>query len=381
MGLVYIEHPELGPQKTRLSSDVAASASSSTVENNDGFATNDYVVFGKPGEELTEIVKLTSTTGNTTLGHTTGPVFAHSARTPTSQIKYNQVKIYSATSETGTYSLLATIDLDIDEKETIYDDTTGDSSTWYKVKYYNETTTALSDFSSAVQATGYTEQSLYSMQSEILEDFGDPHADEIGRNRLRSYLRAGVRRLTLDLIKTYPTFRRNYTTQSLTADDEEYDYPTRFLGFYMIWVNFSGSTKANAYKIEKFESEEALDEPSLTFNEGDPRIFLRDTSYIIKPTPDTTGGTAFLWYWDYPTAMTDPVDTHGLPHGAREPLIAYTLYRLWLTRGEAQTETSDRYRQEWRDSKDEWMEFVGQTRSVHAPRQVRVTYGQDMYSG
>lgn len=380
MGLVYIEHPELNKQKTRLSADVAAAATSSTVENNDNFAANDYCVFGKPGEELTEIVKLTSVTGNTTLGHTTGPVFAHSARTPISQIKYNQVKVYSASSETGTYSLLTTIDLDIDEEQTVYDDTTGTSTTWYKVKYYNETTTALSDYSAAVQATGYTDQSLYSMQTEVLEDYGDPNADEITRDRLRTYLRAGVRRLSVDLIKQYPTFLRTYTTQALTDDTEEYDYPDYFLGFYMVSVNFSGSSASDAYKIEKFEAEEAIDNPGQTYSKGDPRIFLRNTSYIIKPTPDSSSGYAFLWYWSYPTPMTDPDDTHGLPHGAREPLIAYALYRLWLTKGKANADTALMYKREWEDSRDDWIEFVGQARSVHAPRMVRVTSGQDLYS-
>ena len=91
--LVKISHPELGTGKTRLSADVAASATSSTVENNDNFAAADYVVFGNLGEEKTEIVLLTSVTAPSTLGHTTGPVFAHSARTPVQETKYNQIKI------------------------------------------------------------------------------------------------------------------------------------------------------------------------------------------------------------------------------------------------------------------------------------------------
>ncbi len=65
--LVRIYLPELNLQFTRLSADIAASATTSTVENNKGFATNDYVVFGKVGEEKTEIVKLTSASGIITL--------------------------------------------------------------------------------------------------------------------------------------------------------------------------------------------------------------------------------------------------------------------------------------------------------------------------
>ena len=159
--LVKIKHPDLGIGKTRLSADVAASATSSTVENYQGFVATDYVVFGKLGEENSEIVLLTSVTANVTLGHTTGPVFAHSARTSVSEIKYNQAKIYSDTASTGDFStLVTTLDLTPDEDYTIYDHTTGTSATWYKVKYYNETTEAISSFSDPVEGVGYTETSL-----------------------------------------------------------------------------------------------------------------------------------------------------------------------------------------------------------------------------
>jgi len=170
---IIVQHPNLENQETRLTADVAAAATSSTVENNTGFATGDYVVFGALGEEMTEIVLLTSATGTTTLGHTTGPIFAHSARTSVAQIKYNQAKIYTSDAEDGTYTLLTTVDLTLDQDETVYDDTTGTTATWYKIKYYNETTTALSSYSVAVLGTGYTEDSLYMMTEEIMEEFGD----------------------------------------------------------------------------------------------------------------------------------------------------------------------------------------------------------------
>jgi hypothetical protein len=145
----------------------------------------------------------------------------------------------------------------------------------------------------------------------------------------------------------------------------------------MVWVNFSGTSADSAYKVEKIEAEESIDQPDLTYAESDPRIFLRDATFIIKPTP--TGGMAFLWYWNYPEDMTDPNDVHGLPHGAREPLIAYCLYRLWLSRGKSQSDTALMYKKEWTDSRDDWIEFVGQTRGNWASRKLGVTSGTDLY--
>ncbi len=94
--------------------------------------------------------------------------FTHSARTPISEIKYNQAKIYSDTASTGEFTtLVATLDLMPDEDYTVYDHITGTSATWYKVKYYNETTEAISSFSDPVEGVGYTETSLYSMTDEV----------------------------------------------------------------------------------------------------------------------------------------------------------------------------------------------------------------------
>ena len=374
--LVNIQHPELGIGKTTLAADVAASATSSTVVNNEGFSTNDYVVFGKPGEEKTEIVLLTSATGNTTIGHTTGPIFPHSVRTPVQEIKYNQAKIYSSTTEDGTYSLVATVDLQINEDVTVYDHTAGTSATWYKVKYYNETTEVLSSYSSAVGGTGYTEDSLYTLSEAILSEFGDEKAQEIGRDRLKKLINMSVRKITRELIKVYPSLFGAYTTQTLTAGTDAYNFPTRFLAFKRVDVNFGGSVATDAYKVEDFQ-DEADQEPDTTYSTYDPRISLRGTQFVIKPNPPTTGGTAFLWYWQYPEAMDEYSDEHGLPFGANDVIVDYCLYRLWRNKN---LEKSNSYKGDYKTNIKEYLDFVGQAQQTYTPKKVKVVFGRDLYS-
>ena len=372
--LVKINPPSLGIGKTRLSADVAAAATSSTVENYQGFATNDYIVFGKLGEENSEIVLLTSVTANVTLGHTTGPVFTHSARTPISEIKYNQAKIYSDTASTGEFTtLVATLDLMPDEDYTVYDHTTGTSATWYKVKYYNETTEAISSFSDPVEGVGYTETSLYSMTDEVLEEFGDSDTKEISRKRVRSVIRAAVRKLTLELIKVLPDYRRSYTTQTLTSGTVAYDLPTRFLAFQRVDVNYSGSVATDAYKAD-FESE-SEGEPNTIYQKTDPRVFFRGDTFGLRPTPDGTG-TAFLWYWDYPEIMTEENDVHGLPHGARESIIMYALWRLWLPKNR---EKGFDYKKAYTEDKNDYIDFIARSRQFYTSKKVEITFGHDLY--
>lgn len=372
MGKIRIFHPELGGQFTRLASDAAIGATSSTVENNTGFANGDLAVWGNPGEEKAEIVAVTGVTGSTTIAHSAGLVFAHGSQTRISQIKYNQAEIYRATSEGGSYSLLTTVTLRIDEVYTVYDDTTGTSSSWYKIRYKNSVASTYSDYSPEVQATGYEENSLFSMTEEVLADFNDEDGVQVTRTQVRRYLRAGVRKLVLRMIKVMPDYRRQRTTQTLTSGTSAYDNPTRFLAFIKISISPNSAVETDAVEAE-FKSESDM-LSSFVYSENNPVVSFRAEQYIIKPTP--TGGTAFLYYWDYPASMVEDSDEHGLPYGARDILVSYALYRSWVNKN---TETSDQYKTDWRNDGDEWIEFVASSRQGSTNRSVQVIFGDDLY--
>ena len=374
---ILITHPELDGQETRLSADVAASASSSTVENNAGFGADDYTVFGKPGEELTEIVILTSTTGTTTLGHTTGPIFAHSARTPVAQIKYNQANVYTSTSEDGTYALLTTVDLTLDQDSTVYDDTTGTTATWYKIKYYNETSTALSSYSVAVQGTGYTEDSLYAMTEEVMEEFGDAGGKDITKDEVYRHLRAGARRLTNELYKLYPDYFKAYTT--ITPNGTGLDpLPSRFLGLIRVDINDSGTTATDAHKTQYIT--ESFGEPDTSYYASGPMISIRGANLVSRPVVGTSG-KIFIWYWAYPESMTEENDEHGFPIGARDVLVNYALYKIWTART-TDTGAGTRaysYRQIFNDSLTSYVEFVASSRQQINSMKIGLAFGDDLY--
>ena len=362
---VKINHPSLGPQKTRLSSDVAALATTSTVENTQGFATDDYGVFGLPGEELTEIKILTSVSASTTIEQA-ALSFAHAARTAVSQIKYNQAKIYTSTSEEGTYALLTTVDLTLDQDATYYEDSTGTSSTWYKIKYYNENGATLSSYSVAVQGTGYTEDSRKSMVEEIMADFGDEDGEDLKKAQVHRYLRAGVRKVTAELIKMYPDYRKSYAAQALSSGTAS--LPTRFISFFRV---DAGTTAATAYKA-KYVSESEL-YPNTTYSSYEPKVFIRESSFYIEPS---TIANAYLWYWDYPADMTTDSAEHGLPYGARDVLVAYGLWRAWLSKD---VDVARSFNNMYEDSLEDYLVFVGQSRQTITRGMVDVKSGTDLY--
>lgn len=371
--LIQIDHPDTNQQKTMLSSDVAAAATSSTVDNNDGFATNSYIVYGKPGEEKSEIVLASGVTGSTTISHA-ALVFAHTARTPLYLISYNKVEIYRATASTESYSLIATVDIDIDEDYTLYDDPDGVSTSWYKIRYKNVAGSKYSEYAGAIEAVGYTEESLYDMTDEVLTDFGDENAKEINRNTVKKYLLAGVRKLVLKMAKTSPQFRRQYAAQALTASQTQ-SLPARCLLIYKMNVNYSGSNIEESYPAI-YEQEQRGYKDSLESQQYPKFSYRGDDYFVLRPTVSSTGGYAFIWYLDYPAVMSDETDEHGLPYGARESLIAYALYRLWLTKDQ---EKAGRYRTEFTDAAEEYIDFVSQSRQTATNKRIEITYGDELY--
>ena len=142
---VYCQNPDLTPgQQTVLTAAVTAGGTTLTVQNSTGFdngtASNNYVVIGNIGSEKCEIKKISSISGTSiTIAAMT---YGHAKGEPVYLSFVNQINLYSSTTETGSFTTLAKFNLEMDNSRTLYVDSAGSSSTWYKVVYYNSQTTA-----------------------------------------------------------------------------------------------------------------------------------------------------------------------------------------------------------------------------------------------
>jgi len=369
---VHIPHPELGPQETFLTAAVAASATSSSVENNTDFATADYVVFGGLGEERTEIVILTSTTGSGTLGHTTGPAFAHAIDTPIREIGFNQVEVSSATSKTGTYSVLATMDLAVDQDETIYNDTAGTSSTWYKYRYKNENGTTYSGYYPSIQGDLWTSSSLGGITEAVLQEVGDIYAKKYSKARIARLANSGVRKLTVAAYRLHTPIFTTLETKTLTASTQTYSFPDNFLAFHHVEIAYDGSTY---YRCTPEDESEGL--PSTSYYTSDPRIFRRGSVYGFRPYSSITGSsTANLYYHYYPDAMADDDDENGLPYSAEDAIIPFVIYRLLAGEDE---DRAISYRNEYTDAKTDWLDMVAEGFQDYLPPVMKVRTDLDLY--
>jgi len=231
---VFIKNPDISDaEKTYLTVACAASAASISVADYSGFADNDYLVLGIYSKEKAEIVLVDDVAidATITLDATDLPAYAHPANTQVIRMPYNQIKIWSAASEAACLALttsdavLATTNLQVDDEYTSYDDTTGSSTTWYKVAFYNSGATTYSDFSDPIQATGYKANSRGRLKGIIRSLFGDKYGKWVDETDLNNFFYQ-VETEVFDYRKKW-SFLQTESTFTLTAGVHKYVLSTQ----------------------------------------------------------------------------------------------------------------------------------------------------------
>lgn len=135
-------------QETFLSSNVFSGATEIFVNNTEGFVADDYIVMN-PFNEITEILKISSVSANNIL-LTAAIQFNYSKDNRIYKTPYNQMRFYSATTLTGTYTIRTTKDAMFDQPFTEFEYAAGTVLLFYKVTFYNATTTTETDIDDSV---------------------------------------------------------------------------------------------------------------------------------------------------------------------------------------------------------------------------------------
>lgn len=132
---------------TYFSKDQVAGVNSLTVLNGLDFtATTGIVLIGSLGTETAERRTVNTVAANA-ITITSGISFTHSRGEVINQIAYDQVIIETASTSTGSFSVLATIDFQWTGLNSIYQHTAGTTGTYYRIKYYNSVTLVSSAYS------------------------------------------------------------------------------------------------------------------------------------------------------------------------------------------------------------------------------------------
>lgn len=163
-------------ETTRLTTDVAIAATALPVENPQNFTTGQPIVVGLLASETSELVLTTGAPSGSNI--TAGAlVRAHTALDPVTLLFGDKLVIYRAPNVDGSvpadnaFSVLATIDVDVDQASTSYTDAAGGADYWYKFVYKNSVSNATTDLANATAAHGGTANDYCSI-SAIRDEAG-----------------------------------------------------------------------------------------------------------------------------------------------------------------------------------------------------------------
>lgn len=146
-------------ERTSLAVDINAAATSLTLVNNNNIVASDYILVGRPGSETGEIRVAASVSGATILV-TNAITLHHDAYEDVTALIGNQINIYRAPNTNnlqpadGTFTKLATVNIDPDQLSTTYTDANGGDGYWYKFTYFNQTNLAETSLSDSGAARG-----------------------------------------------------------------------------------------------------------------------------------------------------------------------------------------------------------------------------------
>jgi hypothetical protein len=175
---IYIKNPELSEyQSTYLSADEAAAQTTLSVISSANFTAAEYVLVGEWGDETSEIRKISSTGTGTIVTDATS--FTHPRGTKITFIPYNQITVSRSTDGGTVYAALSAIDIQPANEWSVLIRTADVSTDMYKVRFYNATTTLYSDYSDAVLASGYDDNSVYAIKKRALTAMGEKIGDTI----------------------------------------------------------------------------------------------------------------------------------------------------------------------------------------------------------
>lgn len=227
--LIKIRNPiELAREHTTISSTLSASSTEVTLRNTDGLAANDYVVIGRMGSEQAELERISSVDDATTITLASAVSFQHDINTQVSTIPFNQVEISRKTTASGSWSVLTTTDLQVDSLQTAYDDTSGQSSYFYRVRFKNENSGQFSDYSSELKGTGFDSRTVKPMIDTILRRLGDPQGEFTSREDVRYEIQLKYEDVTNGLVQSSAEYYRKEIEVPMEPFKYEYTLPDDF---------------------------------------------------------------------------------------------------------------------------------------------------------
>ena len=318
MKIIAYNPPTTELEKTFITSDSLAATESILVKNNDRFADTNRILIGKMGHNRSEIgvIDEAIVAGQTIA--VTALVFPHNADDPVYKLDFDQVRFYrSTTGISGTYSLVSTQAMDVDNanKITVYDDPTGLGSYYYKVAYYNSVSDTESPLSDPISGEGFAAATAGDIIDKVVRRIKDPGFTVM---TAKEYLDV-FGNVNDDLItQSHKPYRFLKVTQTLTpVADQNYVNLSSLVPamwkFDFLKYTYGSGSQVETYRPTVISLEEFIDKyDGRTYASNDRiqevAIDENKNRLLMHPAPKTATTNALEFYY---FKNFDKIDTEG----------------------------------------------------------------------
>lgn len=232
---LIIGHPDITsfPQ-TFVASPIIKGDTTAVVQNATDFSQQDLVLIGQYGNPLAALYPISTPLPSSLSIPIGSSQFGYPLDTPVTKIPFNTVKIYRSTTGTGgSYSLLVSVAIQVDQIATTYTDFSAVSPYSYKYTYYNSTLNVESDFSSEMPYGGFPFYSLNSIQRRTLTLYVDQTGEFINLQSIADWtneLLSKFNRAVTDSESTpFATFATFTPGNNESVDLSQYNVESIFL--------------------------------------------------------------------------------------------------------------------------------------------------------
>lgn len=208
---LWMQLPDLSANEVTFFDADEASGQSALSANGANFSANEYVILGQPGVEKTEIAQVSSAS-STLLNVSTGVSYAHSRGDRITFIPYNQIVIERSTDSGDNYTPLSAISIRVDATETYFPRTADAVTDFYRFRFFNSDTGLYSAYSDEVVATGFADNSVYSIKHRALRSLGEEIGGKITDQFLNEALWEARREVDQDDRVLRWSFRTKFNT-------------------------------------------------------------------------------------------------------------------------------------------------------------------------
>ena len=307
-------------EKTYLSAYIDKEATSLPVKNNQNFADTLPILLGRMGDERTEIVYVDGVPNvNGIEIVSTETKFPHNADDPVYALEYDKVSFWRCGTIDGTYTLMTTVDIDVDNADdtTVWDDETSLSSHWYKISYENSISGAESELSDPIQASGYSTKTAGSIIDKVVRRVRDQSYNVLTPDEYIDIMNEVGDDLITQAHRPY-RFLKKKALLNTTLNVAYVDLPDDLWKFNHVFVSTSSGNYQRFDEVEVLSAEQFYNR--YDNNQHTPQDNIIDVAIdeetnrlLIYPTPKTsqTGVIKLSYYkaFDEITSLGDLVET------------------------------------------------------------------------